>query len=95
MQDEVYGGAGRPAAAVRQRVNEAYFEAICSHLHHERTFGWKAACDNDGDKNPHGVVRDRGYVKLGHVGFEMPSAFVVFIEPSGDRIASSGFDARP
>src|ERR1700736_6651957 len=58
-----------------------------------RRFAWKAARENDRDENLHDVVRDRGYVKLRHVGFEMPCAFVVFLEPSGDRIASSGFDA--
>ena len=56
-------------------------------------FAWKAARENDGDKNLHDVVRDRGYVELRHVGFEMPCAIVVLLEPSGDRLASSGFDA--
>src|ERR1700751_643886 len=58
-----------------------------------RRFAWKAARENDRNKNLYNIVRDRHYVKLRHVGFEMPRPLVIFLEPSGDRIAPSGFDA--
>ena len=44
-----------------------------------RRFAWKAARENDRDKNLHNIVRDRRYVKLRHVGFEMPRALVIFL----------------
>ena len=71
-------------------ANERLADEKCVVL---RRLAWKAARENDRDKNLHNIVRDRRYVKLRHVGFEMPRALVIFLEPSGDRIASSGFDA--
>src|SRR5689334_3046154 len=52
---------------------------------------WKASRENDGDKDLNHVARDRRNVKLRHVGFEMPSAFIVLLEASCDRVGPSGF----
>ena len=47
----------------------------------------KSSRENDGDKDLHDVVGDHGHMELRHVGFEMPRAFVVFLETIGDSLA--------